>query len=274
MPDLPESAAAARIGDDPALDQTPDSPEPAEISLLAHCAASGLEPEWLQLLCDVCLNIPAADPLPVLRAMRAVGIEPVTIAEGYIPAAARILGESWCADRSDFVRVTVGCSRLHRILREISDDWRGPELIDPLAIPLLVVVEDGTYHTLGATVLSGSLRRKGFAVRLMVGAQPKDFVAELRDSDYAAVLISASGRGSLEAVRRLVSIAHDAAMGAIPVVVGGPITKDGETTTEEVLSMTGADHCTDDPDEALELCGLAEWQLAQPEPTTASRRRA
>lgn len=275
MPDRPTSAETARVRGafaQPTAESWDDLTE-TDPFVQAQAVALGLDAGWLFALSEACLATQSNQHMTVLRGMRAAGVDATTIAERYVPAAARVLGEQWCTDAANFGRVTVGCSRLHRILREISAEWRGPEPIDPMTPSLLVVVEGGTYHTLGATVLSGALRRRGFAVRLMTGTEIGQLSAQLCDSDYAAVLISASGRSSLEMVRKFVELIHDATSHATPVVVGGPLIKDGVTTSHEVLSLTGADHCTDDPNEALRLCGLTQTRQARAVRTTASNQR-
>ncbi|WP_168770475.1 cobalamin B12-binding domain-containing protein [Flavimaricola marinus] len=254
------------------MDQSSEERPYQEAALKAYCAAHDLEPEWLAKLIVACLAVPGSTHVAVAKQMQQSGIDAVSIAERYVPAAARLLGEQWCSDQSDFARVTVGCSRLHRVLRDVATAWRGPELTDPSAQSLLIVVESGTYHTLGATVLSGALRRSGFAVRLLVGAEQADLEAHLQNSDYAAVFISASGVESLETVRRFVDLIRNVASLKLPVVIGGPITRADETTAHEILVLTGADYCTDDPNEALDLCGLAQHKRA--EPMTGSTQRA
>ena len=49
-----------------------------------------------------------------------IGVRAETLLDDAFPRAARALGELWCADDADFYTVTVGMTRLHRLVHEVS----------------------------------------------------------------------------------------------------------------------------------------------------------
>jgi methylmalonyl-CoA mutase cobalamin-binding subunit len=185
-----------------------------------------------------------------------VGIPPEEIADHYIPAVARRLGEMWCEDEVSFATVTIGVARLQGLLRDLEDIAGMARMDEPEGASLLVVVAAGVYHTLGAMVLTGQLRRRGHAVRLLLGPEPEAVAVAVRQARFDAVLISASDGGSAESVRQIVHAVKTATGAAPPVVIGGTILVSEDLTGADIRSLTGADHVTSDPTEALHLCGV------------------
>jgi len=200
----------------------------------------------------------------VAAQMRARGIQPEDIADIYIPAAARRMGDMWCDDHMGFAAVTVGCARLHALLRDLGPDWRADRVGAANGPAVLLLVASHISHTLGATVLTGQLRRLGLSVRLLVGARPQDVGAVMRRARYDAVLISASLGESLESLRKLVSAVKVATMTPPPVVLGGAFTMAAGHDPVRARAITGADHVTNDMIDALDKCGLAHVDAAGP----------
>lgn len=199
----------------------------------------------------------SAAALAAVRQMVKAGIRPEDIAERYIPAVAIRLGEQWCSDEMGFATVTIGVARLQGLLREIEEMMPPPRRDARAGASLLVLVAEGVDHTLGAMVLTGRLRRSGHAVRLILGAEPGVVRAALRETLFDAVLISAPRGTSAAMLRPLVDAARDAVPTAPPVVIGGSVLEQERDPGADILTLTGADHATCDPDEALRLCGLA-----------------
>lgn len=201
--------------------------------------------------------------LPVVDAMLRDGIAPDEIADAYVPAVARMLGEEWCEDRIGFAAVTIGSSRLQSLLRELGPEWRADGSVAGDAPAILVVLPCDVHHTLGAMILSGQLRRRGFSVRLLLGAGPEDMNLHLRQSQFDAVMISAARGDSVASLRRLVDALRTAIAPGVRIVIGGTLLE----TRPDLQPLTGADLATSDIDAALRHCGLsgAQRRLGQPE---------
>ena len=178
------------------------------------------------------------------------------IADVYVPALARHMGEMWVEDRLSCTGVSIGTSRLQLLVREIGSEWKADRVMDPDAPSLLILVARNADHTLGAAVLAGQLRRKGLSVRLIFGAHPEEVAQLMRQIRFDAVMISSSLGESLETVRQLVDAVKTALVRTPPVVLGGTILDTEDETTASIQAQTGADHITSDPVEALRLCGL------------------
>lgn len=182
----------------------------------------------------------------------ALGISPERIADAYVPEAARKLGESWCSDEIGFANVTIGSSRLQMVLRELGKVWIGNDVAAACAPTILLIVGNDIHHTLGASVLAGQLRRKGISVRLMLNATPAEAADQARRGCYDSIFISASCGEKVENLRKIVDSIKQDLDAAAPIVIGGTIL----TEVKDVRMRTGADYVTNDPDEALTLCGL------------------
>lgn len=215
-----------------------DTLDPAHLHTLTQAASSR---EW---------NAGQAAVESVLRA----GVTPEDIADFYIPAIARKMGEQWCSDEMGFAAVTIGTSRLQAMLRQLGPHWSGDSALHPDAPTIMVVVATDIYHTLGAMVLSGQLRRRGISVRLMLGATPSEVAMQTGALRFDAVFVSASCGETLESLRKIVESVGQGHARPTPVVVGGTILREAP----DAKDLTGADFATDNLDEALILCGLHE----------------
>jgi len=184
------------------------------------------------------------------------GTSPEDLADYYVPALARDMGDQWCVDQLSFAGVTIGVSRLQAMLRELGPSWTSDNAVTSESHAILLLVPREVYHTLGAIVLSSQLRRMGVSVKLILGGKPEDIAQRLDRTNYQAVFVSASCGETLESLRRIVHLVKTSAKTPIPVVIGGSIL-DVETT-ENVTALTGADYATRIPEEALKLCGLQE----------------
>ncbi|RVT82079.1 hypothetical protein DXV76_18080 [Rhodobacteraceae bacterium CCMM004] len=174
------------------------------------------------------------------------------ICDYYIPEVARRLGRAWCEDSVSFADVTIGSARLQALLRDIGGDHAAGLHQAPQGANVAVMVLADEYHTLGAMVLTGQLRRLGVSVRLMLGRPLTEIEAVVRDSAFDAVLVSVAHREELVSVRRAVTAIRAAGAATLPVVIGGGILETGA----EVCAETGANFATSDVREALRLCGL------------------
>lgn len=218
-----------------------------------------LDPDVMQGLHDAALGADRDQALVVLTAALDAGIARDDIADFYIPALARIMGEAWCSDQMSFAAVTIGVSRLQAMLRALGPDWAGDQSANPAAPSIMLIVPPDVHHTLGAMVLAGQLRRKGLSIRMMVGSQLHEIAEKLRRTQYDAIFISSSLGETLESLRRIVNVVRSAAKKPLPIVIGGTILE--AETPKNVTALTGADYATKIPSEALELCGLTTKYL-------------
>lgn len=190
-----------------------------------------------------------SDPVSELRRQ---GVDDVTILDGYIPAAARELGECWCRDELSFADVTIGVARLQSILRELSTPWLADAVISADAPNVMLIVPLDEFHTLGGMTAASQLRRMGISVCLCLGQSEEEILQKVALRRFDMIAISVSCRQKLDAARRLVGDLRAHVGDGVPVVIGGRVVD----IADDVCALTGADHATVDTREALKLCGV------------------
>jgi methanogenic corrinoid protein MtbC1 len=215
-----------------------------------------LDPDLLAALELAALSDNPADCKQAVKTALGNGARPEDIADFYIPALARSMGDLWCIDQLSFAGVTIGVSRLQAMLRSLGPNWASDNATGTENASILLLVPQDVYHTLGAIVLSSQLRRKGFSVKLVLGGKPEDIVERLSRTRFEAIFISSSSCETLESLRNIIDIIKTSSVDPRPIVVGGSILDVVEE--DDVTAFTGADYATRRPDEALRLCGLQE----------------
>lgn len=204
-----------------------------------------------------------ADPfLPVLAEMDRSGISRQQIADHYLPAVARKLGEEWSQDNKTFCEVTIGVARLQRLLYDLGPEWRAESGQQFDAPSVLVLTGSTADHTFGARIIRGQLRRRGLSVRLALGLRPDQVKSLMGIAHFDAVMISASLAEALVPLRNLVDAVRSSSNAPLPIVLGGSIC----ALDVDVKARTGVDHATCDIDEAIRLCGLDKLAQIQTPP--------
>jgi methylmalonyl-CoA mutase cobalamin-binding subunit len=200
-----------------------------------------------------------------VQALCSTGLSQVQIADLYVPAMARRLGERWHHDELSFAQVTIGMSRLQRLVRDLVAEVDTGRSAGREVGSLLLVVPEAEQHTLGAILLCGQLRRRGLSVRLCLGFRSCDAADALSSGSYDGVLISASRAYSLENLQDVIKSVRDAAPSALPVCIGGSFSEPLRLSRE----VEAAVHLTEDIDEALKICGI---QSIVPPPARSALR--
>lgn len=224
-----------------------------------------LDSELLSMMRHCLLNGDRAACEVTVTTMTGAGVTKEEIADLYIPALARQLGDEWCEDEISFADVTIGSSKLQSLLRELGPDWRADHRSPNSAHSALVLVESGESHTLGAQVLAGRLRRDGFSVKVKLSADPGEVAEAFRSTSYDIIFISTSRCEALPSVTKLVDIVRKNCSNSAPVIVGGAL----DVHIADIRALTGADLVTSNIEEALQFCGLS---TPRPEDVQPSRR--
>ena len=213
-----------------------------------------LDAEFLLRLHDASISRSTESCMHVAEAMLDRGIRAEDIADRYIPATARKLGEEWSDDDVSFSLVSIGTARLQAVLRFLGPEWSADSAANPMVsnASALVVVPAGVHHTLGAIILSGQLRRAGLSVRVTVGATTDEVVRQIHEGAFQAVLVSASVAEPVAALRELVDRIRSSIVPTPPIVIGGTVLEQ----SGDIQALTGADLTTVDVREALEFCDL------------------
>lgn len=245
------------------------------VSLMADARArasdAGLHAPFVDDLIAASLSVDGADLSRVVSALRRARISDWRLVEGYVPAAARRLGQDWADDRKSFYQVSVGVARLQRLVRALADSQRADAGRGPAArssgtgpaaarhdpgdqaragLSVLLAVPQGEQHTLGAVVAACRLRRAGVSVCLRLGLARTEVGHLMAARRVDAALVSVGSEKLLPAAVGLIDTIRN--LSAVPVAIGGAILSCGEGVT----SCVGADVVNDDPVAALQALGL------------------
>ncbi|MBL3573816.1 cobalamin B12-binding domain-containing protein [Rhodovulum sulfidophilum] len=229
------------------------------LSALAHRSGSGSASLDPVLLAEFCADVLGGDRSIGTRALatlRRRGIPPTAIIDGYIPAAARELGERWVRDDLSFADVTIGAARLQAMLRELGAANAADMLAASDAPNVMMIVPHDEYHTLGGMTAANQMRRMGASVCLALGQTEEEILQKAMPRQFDLVAISVSCRQKLDSARRLVAALRRVLGDGVPVVIGGRVA-DG---AEDICALTGADAVTTDAHEALRLCRIGALQ--------------
>lgn len=112
--------------------------------------------------------------------------DPQKVVELLLEPAARIIGENWCADECDFLKVTIAVSRMQRLFRRMASEHPPTNLPD-LSRYALLTPAPGEQHTFGLSIVDDAFRRAGWEVDCC-GADEEDETLRLVGANHYQVI--------------------------------------------------------------------------------------
>lgn len=188
----------------------------------------------------------------LLTEVRRARVSLTSLADLYIPEAARRMGEDWLADRMSWLDVSIGAGRLQSLLREIGNAWFADQSEDARHGVILMVVPEKEQHTLGPMVAMGQMRRFGVSVCLRIAPSRDDLLLLLEARNFDGIMISVATQARLPEVALLVKSIRSARAPTPPIILGGAVV----SSVEDLVSCTGADYAFGSIGIALETIGL------------------
>jgi MerR family transcriptional regulator, light-induced transcriptional regulator len=211
-----------------------------------------LDEALLQEFMRVVLTGDLADIVQLRGEFRRLHVTPGSLAEVYIPEAARRFGEAWLNDTMTFCDVTLGSARLQSVLHELTSDFFDEEMDNAVGGVVLIVVPAGEQHTLGGLTVAWQLRRRGVSVCLQIGPKIDAVRALVANRRFNGAFVSIGSSRRLEDLPGLIQAMKSCATHSLMVAVGGAIA-DAE---HDLVAGSGADIVTCDLDEALGIMGV------------------
>lgn len=182
-----------------------------------------------------------------VSAMRSRGISIETIYLDLLAPVARYLGELWNEDLCDFTEVTIGLSRLHGVLRELSPAFGQSN--DHLASGrrILLLPAPGEQHTFGLVMVAEFFRRAGWDVAggpWEAGGDPSVMV---KREWFDVVGFSMANHLHMDDLSECIRSVRKSALNSnIGIMVGGPAFAENP----EYVSLVGADSAVSDGSKA------------------------
>ncbi|MDI9330460.1 MAG: cobalamin B12-binding domain-containing protein [Alphaproteobacteria bacterium] len=140
-----------------------------------------------------------------------------------ITEATRVLGCWWLSDEIDFASVTVGSSRLLRLLYDLSPQFLA-DATPPLGATVLMLAEPESQHTMGLFMLSEFFRRAGWYTLVEQPRLDADFLRLISGHWIDVLALSVSTERQLLALKILVRQARQVSPNPhLVVIAGGPL---------------------------------------------------
>ncbi|ABE40959.1 cobalamin B12-binding [Rhodopseudomonas palustris BisB5] len=137
--------------------------------------------------------------------------------------AARRLGEMWEADTADFANVTLGVSRLQRILRHLGENYSATEGVQRIGAVLLTTIT-GEQHSFGLAMIAEFFRHNGWDICTGPFASHRELSALVAERWFDVVGFSVSSDRRLDELKRDIHDVRRASRNRrIGIMVGGPL---------------------------------------------------
>ncbi len=215
--------------------------------------------DWINTLCDALVSTSESSHHQVIASMVASGMSMDDIFDNVLPDASRQLGERWVNDTASFVEVTVGASRIQKLVRSRGDmQFAARDRLIPLGQSVLMVIPKFEDHSIGAFIAANQFRRHGLWTHMAIGLEPDEICAQISAQKFGMVGVTFGSAKTVESIEGLVDYLRSNLKSLPPLVLGGR----GVQLVENVEERTGADHAVDTAREAIERCQLAS--LAKP----------
>lgn len=203
-----------------------------------------------------------ADAMDYIYFLREQGISLDDLYLELVEPTARRLGELWDVDQIDFVAVTVGISRLQRIVHHFAD-LAGVGPYDDRR-RALVMVAPGENHRLGNQIVQKFLKAAGWSVFTLDGSDHAALIDLVTREWLAVVAISISGHSQTTTLAKMIKSIRDHSLNRhIGVMIGGPMV----TLRPELVDELRADGTAANAPAAVVLAKklLAEGLIAEQE---------
>ncbi len=190
------------------------------------------------------------DVLSYVRATRERGVGLERIYLELLAPVARRLGEMWLTDQCDFTTVTLGLSRLHRLMHELSAAFQFDS--EPLGEGkrVLLAATPGEQHTFGLFMVGEFLRRAGWDVVDRPATSGQELMAAVRHDWYAVAGFSLARESQVDLLASVIrDVRRSSRNRGIGIIVGGVVFNN----RPEYIERVGADDWAADAPQAVSL---------------------
>lgn len=163
-----------------------------------------------------------ADALEYIYTLRDRGISLDSLHLELLEPTARHLGELWDMDQINFFDVTVGISRLQRIVHHFSDLDRIKPYDEKRRA--LIMVAPGEDHSFGNQIVQKFMRAAGWSVMTLVGTETDQLLDVVAREWLAVIGFSISGHTHIDALSKTIKALRIQSLNPhIGVMIGGPM---------------------------------------------------
>ena len=168
----------------------------------------------------------------------AKGVSVENVFLDWLAPAARQLGAQWETDETDFANVTLGVSRLQRIMRRLGDDFCGELPHAEAGESALLTVVPGEQHSFGLSMVAEFFRRAGWNLCTGPFDSHRELTSLVHNHWFDVVGFSVSSDRRLDELKRdIVEIRKSSRNRQVGILLGGPMMADHP----ELVASLGAD---------------------------------
>lgn len=197
----------------------------------------------------------------MLDDLRTEGASPEDLYLGLFSESARLLGYYWETDQLPFSEVTLGLWRLHRMVREISPEFRRErEVRGGGGMKALLTTIPGEQHSFGLLLVSEWFSRAGWAVVPGPFQTDREIGRAVSAESLTLAGFSVGSETNLDRIAACIAIVRRKSLNPrIGIMVGGPLFN----ARPELVQRVGADVTAADAPRALakaeECVASGQW---------------
>lgn len=209
-------------------------------ALRSESAAGSSRPteEEIDTLAKLAMEEDAAVGLSFAQALHRDGLALEQVFLGLLGPAANRLGEWWESDDVTFTQVTIGLSRLHEILRDLSPGFERESSHREHGRFALLAPAPQEQHTFGMVMAAEFLRSAGWHVEDTMRYEELSITDTLRSNWFAILGLSLSSTLRTDELRNAIQRCRAASCNpTLKIMVGGNVFK----TRPELVDAVGAD---------------------------------
>lgn len=212
-------------------DVAPEAP-PVELLIKA------LAPDSADIsgLAEIILGSDLEAAVSYVMVLRERGLSMDSLFIELLEPTARHLGDLWDLDQCDFVDVTLGVSRLQKLLAVFNNSHTAPSLDSRRSV--LMAMTPGDQHFFGVTMVERFLLASGWRVQTETAATAEDIAAAVKNRWFAVAGLTAGSEQMLDSLMATIKlIRQQSSNPEIGVMVGGPLF----TSNPALAAEVGAD---------------------------------
>ncbi|MET0705778.1 MAG: cobalamin-dependent protein [Tardiphaga sp.] len=156
--------------------------------------------------------------------LQASGASVESILLDLLAPAARHLGTLWETDAADFATVTLGVSRLQRIMRQLGEAFFGEGQRGEGGESVLLTIIPGEQHSFGLSMVAEFFRRAGWNLCTGPFASHQELTSLVQHHWFDVVGFSVSSDRRLDELKKDISdIRRDSRNRHVGIMLGGPM---------------------------------------------------
>lgn len=187
-------------------------------------AEATAEPDAIEAFARLAVSLDDDAASAHVEQLLASGVSVESVLLELLAPTARHLGTLWESDAEDFVTVTLGVSRLHRIMRQLGDAFFNEGHAAGSGQSVLLTIIPGEQHSFGLSMVAEFFRRDGWNLCTGPFSSHQELISLVQSHWFDVVGFSVSSDRRLDELRRDISaIRRDARNQQIGIMLGGPM---------------------------------------------------